>query len=225
MKRKKRTALYLSGLLALAVGLAGCTKAPETSSENAPPGAGKSGGLLSKVTESSGPVTVPAGTAISVVLDQSISSKDARSGDRFDATVIEPVVVGGRTIIPRDARAKGRVIEARESGRLQTVARLGLTLDSVEVGGKSYEIETSSIVRSGSSHKTRNVEIIGGGTALGAIVGGLAGGGKGAAIGAAAGAGAGTAGAAATGKKDITLPAEATLTFRLTRPVSIQARG
>ena len=95
----------------------------------------------------------------------------------------------------------------------------------MEVGGKSYAIETSSIGRAGPNHNKRNVEYIGGGAAAGALIGALAGGGKGALIGSAVGAGAGTAGAAATGKKDITIPAESRLTFKLTQPVSITVKG
>ncbi len=201
----------------VAMTLAGCSKSPETSDS--------ASNKVVDIFKGVKSVTLPEGSAIPVVLDQALSSKDARAGDPFEATVIEPVVVDGKTVIPKDARAKGHVVEARTSGRLQTVARLSLTLDSVEAGGKSYDIRTSSITRTGGSHNKRNVEFIGGGSALGAIIGGIAGHGKGAAIGAAAGAGAGTAAAAATGKKDVSLPAEAALTFRLTRPVTVQVKA
>jgi hypothetical protein len=63
---------------------------------------------------------------------------------------------------------------------------------------------------------------VGGGAGLGAIIGGLAGGGKGAAIGVLAGAGAGTAGAAFTGNKDIVLPAESALSFKLLQPLVLK---
>jgi hypothetical protein len=185
----------------------------------------KSGSVLGKLLESSRPVTLPAGTVLSVTLEQSLASNQARSGDEFEASVSAPVVFEGKTVIPKGAKAQGRVVEARESGRLETPARLRLALRSVEVGGKTYDIETSSVTRSGQSHKKRNIELIGGGAGVGALIGGIAGGGKGAAIGAAAGAGAGTATAAATGKKDITIPAETPLSFKLTQPVTIQAKG
>ena len=98
---------------------------------------------------------------------------------------------------------------------------LVLTLDAVRVSGTTYNLQTSSITRLGPAHVKRNVIAIGGGSALGAIIGGIAGGGKGAAIGAMAGAGAGTAGAAVTGKKDVVLPAEASMSFRLQAPVVV----
>jgi hypothetical protein len=64
--------------------------------------------------------------------------------------------------------------------------------------------------------------LIGGGAGLGAIIGGLAGGGKGAVIGGLAGAGAGTAGAAYTGNKDVVIPSESLITFRLAAPVTVK---
>jgi drug/metabolite transporter (DMT)-like permease len=89
------------------------------------------------------------------------------------------------------------------------------------VDGSWYDIDTALAGRRGPSHKKRNWLFIGGGAAGGALIGGLAGGGSGAAIGAAAGAGAGTAAAAITGKKEIRLPAETMLAFRLTEPVTV----
>jgi hypothetical protein len=222
MKLPRHRFLCVASALAIAATLAGCSSSPDSAATSAQP---KSGGLLSRITESTKPVTIPEGTSLRVVLDQSISSKDARSGDSFNATVVEPVVIQGKTVVPRDAHVKGHVVDAQASGRLQTPARLALALDSVEVNGKSYDLQSSTVSRAGSSHKTRDIEFIGGGAGLGALIGGLAGHGKGAAIGAAAGAGAGTAAAAATGKKDITLPAESTLSFRLTQPLTIEVKS
>jgi hypothetical protein len=166
-------------------------------------------------------IVVPRGTDLRISVDQAISSATAHSGDSFDATLLRSVRVNGKTVIPSNARIKGRVVEAEASGRLSHTARLVLTLDSVEIHHQSYRIHTDSLERVGAKHKKRDIVAIGGGSAVGAIIGGIAGGGKGAAIGAAAGAGAGTAGAAITGKKDVKLPAEATLIFRLTAPLKV----
>ncbi len=171
------------------------------------------------------PVRLPAGTELAVVLDQSLSSNENHSGDEFDATLSNPVEVDGKTVVPKGARVKGRVTGAQASGRLQTPAELSVTLTSIQVGGAWHDIETGPITLRGKSHKTRDIEIIGGGSTLGAVVGAIAGHGKGAAIGAAAGAGAGTVGAAMTGKKDIVLPAEARLSFKLNQPVTLKAKG
>jgi hypothetical protein len=167
-------------------------------------------------------IVIPRGTELRISVDQTISSATAQAGDVFGATLLSPVRVGGQTIIPVNARLNGSVVEAKASGRLSGVSQLAVTLISVMIHRRSYNIRTDTLARSGSSHKKRDIIAIGGGSALGAIIGGIAGGGKGAAIGAAAGAGAGTAGAALTGKKNITLPAETTLIFRLTAPLTVQ---
>lgn len=101
-------------------------------------------------------------------------------------------------------------------------ATIGITLETVEYNGQSVPLSTSLDMRTGEAHKKRNIEIIGGGAGVGALIGALAGGGKGAAIGAAAGAGAGTAGAAATGKKEVTIPAETVFSFRLKAPLELR---
>ena len=215
----------LAAFLAAALALAGCSSSKPEGMQAGSGEPEKSPGVLGKLLEPTRPITLSAGTYIHVTLDQSLTSDKNRSGDEFEASVSSPVVVEGKTVIPKGAHVRGRVVEARESGRLAHVAHMRLALRSVEVAGKSYEIETSSVSRTGSNHKKRNVELIGGGSALGALIGGVAGGGKGAVIGAAAGAGAGTATAAATGKKEINIPAETPLTFKLSQPVNIEGKG
>jgi outer membrane lipoprotein SlyB len=222
MMRSMRGRAWLATFALLSFSLVGCGNKSENSAGSNAPGAKGSSSAVFPVKPATDTVTIPADTPIAVVLNQSISTASATSGQEFDASLIEPVVVGGKVAIPRDAAAKGHVVEANSSGRLTHRAHLSLTLDSVEVGGKTYDVQTTTIGRESSSHNKRNLVVIGGGTALGAIIGGIAGGGKGAAIGAAAGAGAGTAGAAITGKKNVALPAEARLTFRLTEPVKVQ---
>lgn len=170
-------------------------------------------------------VLVPGGTEIQVRLDQSIASNRNTSGDPFRATVAEPIMINGKIVIPQGAPVKGRIVAAHESGRLKGVARLRLTLESVEFKGKQYDLHTSSFARRGGDHKKRNWAIIGGGVGGGALIGALAGGGKGVAIGGPVGAGAGLAAAALTGKKDFLLPAETLLTFQLVDPVQVQVKS
>jgi len=170
------------------------------------------------------PIVVPAGTTLTVTLDQAVSTKDNNSGDRFDASLAAPVTVEGREVIPAGAKAVGTVVTAASAGHLKGGAALALSLDSLRVNGQKYSIETSQFEEAGKGRGKRTLIGGGGGAALGAIVGGIAGGGKGAAIGAAAGGGAGTAGAAYTGKRDITLPAETRLHFKLRRSLQISER-
>lgn len=165
-------------------------------------------------------ITIPAGTLIGVRLQSSISSASATSGDHFDAVIDEAVVVDGQVVIPKGANATGRVVAAKSSGHLKDPGYLRLALSSVTVNGKDVPVQSSSIFAKGASHKKRNVVMIGGGTAAGALIGGLAAGPKGALIGSAIGAGAGTGGAYATGKKEVGFAAERRLTFRLTQPLT-----
>jgi hypothetical protein len=175
--------------------------------------------------DDSATVTVPSGTAIHVRLDNALSTKQNRPGDEFTATVSEPLVVDGQIVIPQGARARGLVVDARESGRLKGAARMRLELTSVEVNGNSYLIQTADAMREGGNHKKRNWYSIGGGAAGGAVIGAIAGGGEGALIGGPIGAGAGLTYALVTGKKDVRLPAETRLTFKLAQPVIIRPAG
>ena len=165
--------------------------------------------------------SVPAGTAITVTIDQSISSKNAHAGQGVVGTVAHDVAVDGKVVIPKGAHAKLVVSSVQASGRLSTPAKLYLRLKSVEVRGKTYTIATSSSGKTMGGKGKRDAGFIGGGAGAGALIGGLAGGGKGAAIGAVAGAGAGTAGAAATGKKEVEFPAETRLSFTTRADVTI----
>ncbi len=165
--------------------------------------------------------TLPAGSAIHVISDQSVSSKTAKVGQSVSGTVSQDVVSGGKVMIPKGSVAQMSVSSVQASGRLSTPAKLWLRLRSVTVHGKTYSVTTTAAGHTMGGKAKRDTVFIGGGAGLGALIGGLAGGGKGAAIGALAGGAAGTAGAAATGKKEVEIPAEARLVFTTQAPVSI----
>lgn len=175
--------------------------------------------------DGSDPVTLPERTAIHVTLDQALATDQSKPGDRFDATVSEPVIIDGKTVIPQGAHAEGLVVDARQSGRLMGRARFQLALQTVAVNGQNYDVRTISHPKIGRDHKKRNLEWIGGGAAGGAVIGALAGGGTGALIGGPVGAGAGTTVALLKGKKDIKLRAETPLKFELSEPVTIKVKG
>lgn len=167
-------------------------------------------------------IELPQGTNIRVRLDQDLGSKISNPGDTFQATVADDVQVHGRTVIEKGARADGEVVDAKALGRFKGGAALVVKLDRVTTRFGSYPVETSSISRAEQGKGKRTGVMAGGGAGLGALIGGLAGGGKGALIGGLAGAGAGTAGSAFTGNKEIVLPAETLLTFKLEHGVHIR---
>ena len=159
---------------------------------------------LQAIQKTRASLAVPAGTEIKVRLNTPLDTGEAQAGQSFTGTLAEPVVAGGKTLMSKGAAVRGKVVEAVSSGRLKRPASITLVLTSVS---------TAPLTIDGKSHLLRNVALIGGGTAAGAIIGGATGGKKGAAIGAAVGAGAGTATAFLTGKNEIALPAEMVLPF------------
>jgi hypothetical protein len=167
------------------------------------------------------PLVVPRGTPIEVVLDQSLSSKTASAGQSFSATLVDPVVVDGQIVIAKGAHARGTVTSAKSAGRFKGASELGLALRHIEINGQRYEIAASTPELSKKGKGKRTGAMVGGGAGGGALIGGLAGGGKGAVIGGLIGAGAGTGGAAFTGNRDVELPAETGLRFRLVKPLEI----
>jgi hypothetical protein len=204
----------------IAVLVAGCQKpadqqsSPDANANNAAPSVADAAKTAVKKVIEPKPLVIPADTVIAVVLDQTISSKTNKSGDRFTATVESPVEVDGKVAIPKGARAEGVVSEAKAAGRFKGGAMLSLTLTSVTVHGKDHEIQTSGATMSSKGKGKRTAAMVGGGAAGGAAIGAVAGGGKGAAIG----------GAGLTGNRDITLAAEAALDFKLLQPVTIRQK-
>jgi len=154
---------------------------------------------------------IPAGTNVTVRLGQTISSASAKSGDNWSGTLVEPIVVSGRTVARKGAPVVGKVVEAKASGRLSGKALIELQVTSIN----GIQVISDTFSSEGGGHAGRNAKAIGGTAAAGAVIGALAGGGKGAAIGAGAGAAAGTTGAAITGKKDIRFPVETVLEFTI----------
>ncbi len=160
--------------------------------------------------------SIPAGTKITVRSGTEISSASAKVGEEWNGVLARDLVVGGKRIAAKGAPVSGKVTLAKSSGRLHAPGQLSLRLTSVEVGGKSVTVRSTSYHIAGKDQKKSSMIKAGGGTAAGAIIGAIAGGGKGAAIGALAGGAAGTGVAAATGKREAVIAAESAITFTTT---------
>jgi hypothetical protein len=167
---------------------------------------------------SNGHLNLPAGTNLSVRISEHLNSEKANVGDSFHGALASAVVVRGKTLLPKGAAVAGEVVQVERSGRLSRPGELHLALRTVRFSGRTYNVAAETFVIRGESHTKSNLTKIGGGTALGAIIGALAGGGKGAAIGAGVGAAGGTGAAAATGKKPAEVESEAVLTWVATAP-------
>src|SRR3989442_7854094 len=161
------------------------------------------GSLVSLLETGLGASVAPQ-TRMQVRLNEKLETGQAQPGQTFSGTIARSVSVGGRVVLPRGTRVKGRVVEAVSSGRLKRPA--SITLELTQVGGAS--IRTEPLRLDEQSHVVRNAELIGGGAATGTLLGAAAGGKKGAAVGAAAGAGAGTAGAVFPREKESLPPPE-----------------
>ncbi len=166
-------------------------------------------------------VTFPAETRITIRTTSAIDTERNRVGDYFTATLEDPITMGSQVILPRDAEVKGRITQAKESGHLTGRNELALELTEVVANGRSYTLKTGEYLEVGSSRGKRTAATVGGVSALGAVIGAIAGGGKGAAIGAVAGAAAGTGVQLITKGETLKVPAETLLEFKLQAPLTV----
>jgi hypothetical protein len=166
---------------------------------------------------------VQSGAALQVRLNRSLSTSQNRPGDPFTGTLVEPVEVDGQTVLHKGAQVTGLVEESAPSGRFKGQAHLMLSLSSIQVDGHALGLSTSVKARNGRRHRKHNTLWVGGGSGTGALIGALAGGPVGMVVGAGTGAAAGLAGAFVTSRKQVSLPAETLLTFRLRIPLDVPA--
>jgi hypothetical protein len=169
-------------------------------------------------------VTIPAGTRITVRTIDAIDSTDSFVGDRFRASLEQPLTLEGNVVVAQDALVYGRLTQAKESGTFAGRSQLRLELTGIEVNGKMVPVVTGEYEVNGKSRGASTARRTVGGAALGAIIGAVADGGQGAAIGAGVGAGAGATSEIITGGDQVKVPSETLLDFMLQQDVSIPAR-
>lgn len=164
---------------------------------------------------------LPAGTDLVVRMIDGVDSEVNRVGQTFAASLDEPVMLNGETVIPRGADVVVKLADSKESGKLTGKSELTLDLVSVRVNGRMVDINTQTVSRESSSRGQRTAKVAGGTAAVGAIIGAIAGGGKGAAIGAGAGAAAGAGAEVLTKGQRVKIPSETRLTFVVDTPVRL----
>lgn len=169
-------------------------------------------------------VTIPSGTRISVRTIDAIDSTQTQIGDRFQASLEEPLVVDGREVVPKGVDVYGRLTESKTSGTFSGKSQLGLELTGIVINGQTIPIVTGEYNVAGKSKTASTTKRTVGGAAVGSIIGAIAGGGKGAAIGAATGGGIGAGSEVITKGDQVKIPSETLLDFTLQQDAKLPTR-
>ena len=162
-------------------------------------------------------VRVAAGTSLVIRINQRISVKTSHAGDRFSGEIAEGVTGhdANAVLIPKGTPVYGVVDASHRRGHFKGRSILELRLTSMRLNGQRYALDTHDLVTTKKGKGKRSAGFIGGGAGVGMLIGGIATGGVGLVVGGLAGGGAGTALAGLTGNRDLDIPAESLIRFRL----------
>jgi hypothetical protein len=168
-------------------------------------------------------VNIAAGTNLTIRINQHISVKTSRAGDRFDGEVVDPVVGDNdRVAIPRGTPVSGVIVASHRRGHFKGSSILELRLTYLTLNGTRYALDSRDLTQTKKGKGKRSAAFIGGGAGLGMLVGGVATGGVGLLVGGLVGAGGGTALGGLTGNRDIEIPAESIVRFKLADNLVVQ---
>jgi hypothetical protein len=168
-------------------------------------------------------VNIAAGTNLTIRINQHISVKTSHAGDRFDGEVVDPVVgENDHVVIPRGAPVSGVVVASHRRGHFKGSSILELRLTYLTLNGTRYRLATNDLTQTKKGKGKRSAAFIGGGTGVGMLVGGVATGGVGLLVGGLVGAGGGTLLGGLTGNRDIDIPAESIVRFKLADNLVVQ---
>lgn len=199
--------LWLAAAAASLFTVAGCSNQPATEATDQPqsqsaPQPGKASpapakkaatpkavAVSAKVTQSPQTITVPKGTAITAIVGQTLSADKNHTGDSFAATLFTPVKIDGKIVLPQGAHVTGRVVTVKKH-------ELKVTLASVVVRGKSYDLATNSLRPSDKDQAKNNAK-----------------------------SGASASNKGQQKKDNSTLSAKTHLTFKLAKPVTVPAKS
>ena len=168
-------------------------------------------------------VNIAAGTNLTIRINQHISVKTSRAGDRFTGEVEDPVIGdNNQVVIPRGSPVSGVVVVSHRRGHFKGSSMLELRLTYLTLNGTRYALDTHDLTQTKKGKGKRTAAFVGGGTGLGMLVGGVATGGVGLLVGGLVGAGGGTALGGLTGNRDIDIPAESIVRFKLADNLVVQ---
>lgn len=166
-------------------------------------------------------ILLPAGTHLVIRMIDGVDSERNSVGQKFAASLDEPVVINGQTVIPRGVDVVVKLVDAKESGKFAGLTTLTLDLMSLKVNGRMMDVNTETVTEASSSRGKRTAKVVGGTAALGTIIGAIAGGGKGAAIGLGSGAAVGAGAEILTKGQRVKVPSESRLSFVLESAVRL----
>ena len=175
-------------------------------------------------TKSLSTVTIPSGSRISVRTIDAIDSTQHRVGDRFQASLEEPLFVDGREVVAKGADLYGRLTESKTTGTFTGKSQLGVELTGIVINGQTVPLVTGEYAVSGKSRGASTAKRTVGGAAVGSIIGAIAGGGKGAAIGAGVGGAAGAGSEVITKGDQVKIPSETLLDFTLQQDLVVPVK-
>ena len=168
-------------------------------------------------------ITIPAGSNLAIRIDQRISVKHSHAGDKFTGELVDPVLAADNTVIvPKLSPVGGMVAVSHRRGHFKGASLLELRLTSLTLNGTQYPLTTRDLAERKKGKGKRSAAMIGGGAGLGMLVGGIATGGVGLVVGGLVGGGAGTAAAGLTGNRDLDIPAESIVHFKLADDLVVQ---
>jgi hypothetical protein len=165
---------------------------------------------------------VATGTALKIVLQQTVSTKTAKAEDPVVAELAADVSVDGDVLLPAGSEVRGHVVSALRSGRVKGKARLVVAFDEIHVDSRSYTISATGFDVTAGSSKGKDAKIAGGAAAAGAIIGGIADGGSGALKGGLIGGAAGGAAVLATRGMEVELASGSSYTIKLQKSLRLR---
>jgi hypothetical protein len=197
---------------------------PAAVSQDAPPPGVKPSSLAPRAQDPGaqyGEVTIPAGQSLLVRMIDGVDSSKNQVGDIFHASLETDLYSNGTFVARKGTDVYGRLAEAKEAGHFSGSAELQLELVRIVIDGRDYPLVSSDYSLKGQGRGSDTAKKVGGGAVVGAIIGAIAGGGKGAAIGAGAGSAVGAGVQVFTRGKQVKVPSEALLEFRLQQPAMV----
>jgi hypothetical protein len=167
-------------------------------------------------------VTLPAGTTLQLRLQSAVASDTSQVEDAVRAELRQAVSADGVSVLPAGTQLAGIVTAAEQSGRVKGRARVAYRFDSLTHDGDRYDITTAPLSHEAEATKGEDATKIAIGAGAGAAIGALIGGGDGAAKGAAIGGAGGTGVVLATRGEEVRLGPGASVTTRLTAPLTLR---